>query len=177
MSVFISSLLDQGSIDTQSSNKWHTAQHLQKQEGFHICDYPSGFHFISFHFSYLTWKPIWWICSRYFEKHYLKYFFLPFSVLQLVKTYPFIYLFTHWCNTEKKHAESACEQALGKAQKKNLASQANQVGRAISRSFPPQSVLALLALDHTRLARPESQSGVCLQANGEWMISKRFKHR
>ena len=30
----------------------------------------------AFNFSYLTWKPIWWVCLRYFERNlYLNYFF------------------------------------------------------------------------------------------------------
>ena len=40
--------------------------------------FPQGF--IAFNFSYLTWKPICWLCTRYIEK--LLYpnliFFLPF---------------------------------------------------------------------------------------------------
>ena len=43
-------------------------------------------------------------------------------------------------------------------------------------SSPDRAWLALLALDHTRLARPETQSGTCSQANGEWTITKQFNH-
>ena len=110
MLVFLFSLLDQ-----RSSSERRTAYHLRRQEvGFHVCDFPSGFHCIWFQLSHLKTHLL--ALFKIYRKALIPrshwFFFLLFSLVQLVKTYLFIYLCTAWCSTEKTKQKGRFQNGL-----------------------------------------------------------------
>ena len=100
-----------------------------KKQVFIFVLFPQGF--FAFNFSYLTWKPMaigtlhrpFSGSVRDILKAPIPKYYLPFSLDQLMKTYPFMFLCTAWYNTEKITQKYPANR-LSARRKKNSASQA-----------------------------------------------------